>query len=104
MRKYLEAKGFYQRQYERPIRRELVPKELVVDPVTDSNGSPPNMGATSPSMGHMIPSFNLNKLKNKKDEVKDAYGIDNKLSKPETDRSALATGRSVFERNTFQEF
>ena len=55
-------------------------------------------------MGHMIPSLNLNKLKNKKEEVKDAYGIDNKISKPETDRSALATGRSVFERNTFQEF
>lgn len=25
-------------------------------------------------------------------------------NEPETDRSALATGRSVFERNTFQDF
>jgi hypothetical protein len=63
-------------------------------------------------MGHNIPALNLNNLRTEKaEEVKDIYGIDpldNKFSKPETgmhtDRSALATGRSVFERNTFHEF
>jgi hypothetical protein len=56
-------------------------------------------------MGHKIPALNLNNLRTHKlEEVKDIYGIDTKFNKPETDRSALATGRSVFERNTFQDF
>ena len=110
MRKYLERKGFYDNQgFERP-QRALKPKAMQISQVSESDGSPPhdNVGVSSPSMGHNIPSLNLKKLEsvnnnNKAEEVKDIYGMGNdpRISKPETDRSALATGRSVFERNTF---
>ena len=56
-------------------------------------------------MGHMIPPLKLKNLivDKPEEEVKEVYGLENGLNKPlETDRSAaLATGRSVFERNTF---
>lgn len=56
----------------------------------------------------MVPPLKLkNLIVDKPDEeVKDVYGLGDDFHKPiETDRSvALATGRSVFERNTFKDF